>query len=107
MRGSALARRLRAEIASAKQIFMESSGRDPVLAGAAAELDRYFAGGLRAFRTALDWSLVSGFTERVLQELAASVPYGTVVGYQRTAGRLDRGCRAARRDEGIAHADHL
>lgn len=32
MRGSALARRLRAEIASAKQIFMESSGRDPVLA---------------------------------------------------------------------------
>lgn len=32
MRGSALARRLRAEIASAKQIFKASSGRDPVLA---------------------------------------------------------------------------
>lgn len=66
-------------------------GRDPVLAAAAAELDRYFAGGLRAFRTALDWSLVSGFTERVLQELAASVPYGTVVGYQELAERVGDG----------------
>ena len=32
MRGSALARRLRAEIASAKKIFKDASGREPVLA---------------------------------------------------------------------------
>jgi methylated-DNA-[protein]-cysteine S-methyltransferase len=35
----------------------------------------------------LDWSLASGFNARVLRELAASVPYGTVVGYQELAVR--------------------
>ncbi|MDT0344727.1 methylated-DNA--[protein]-cysteine S-methyltransferase [Streptomyces litchfieldiae] len=61
---------------------------DPVLVRASAELDAYFAGELRAFRTPLDWSLASGFTEQVLRELAASVPYGSVVGYGELAERV-------------------
>ncbi|WP_049564169.1 methylated-DNA--[protein]-cysteine S-methyltransferase [Streptomyces sp. SBT349] len=67
---------------------VEDVADDPVLAGASAELDAYFAGGLRRFTVPLDWSLVSGFTERVLRELAASVPFGSVVGYGALAGRV-------------------
>ncbi len=55
---------------------------------AVAELDVYFHGELRTFATALDWSLVSGFNERVLRELAASVPFGSVVGYGELAKRV-------------------
>jgi methylated-DNA-[protein]-cysteine S-methyltransferase len=61
---------------------------NPVLAGASAELDAYFAGELTEFRTALDWSLASGFTEQVLRELAVSVPFGSVVGYGELAERV-------------------
>ncbi|WP_326599614.1 methylated-DNA--[protein]-cysteine S-methyltransferase [Streptomyces sp. NBC_01803] len=61
---------------------------DPVLARAAAELTAYFEGGLRDFRLPLDWSLVSGFTGQVLRELAATVPFGSVVGYRELAARV-------------------
>lgn len=61
---------------------------EAVLEKAAAEVDAYFHGELRAFETTLDWSLVTGFTERVLRELAASVPYGTVVEYGELAERV-------------------
>ncbi|MGK5530917.1 methylated-DNA--[protein]-cysteine S-methyltransferase [Streptomyces sp. URMC 129] len=62
--------------------------RDPLPARAGAELAAYFGGGLRDFRLPLDWSLVSGFTARVLRELAASVPFGSVVGYRELAERV-------------------
>ncbi|MBZ4014903.1 methylated-DNA--[protein]-cysteine S-methyltransferase [Streptomyces purpurogeneiscleroticus] len=60
----------------------------PAVDTAAAELVAYFAGELRDFSVPLDWSLSSGFNERVLRELAARVPYGTVVGYQDLADRV-------------------
>ncbi|MGX1883975.1 methylated-DNA--[protein]-cysteine S-methyltransferase [Streptomyces sp. NPDC055287] len=48
----------------------------------------YFAGDLRDFTLPLDWSLSSGFNRQVLRELAAGVPYGTVVGYGDLARRV-------------------
>ncbi|GAA2955311.1 MULTISPECIES: methylated-DNA--[protein]-cysteine S-methyltransferase [Streptomycetaceae] len=48
----------------------------------------YFAGRLRTFSLALDWSLASGFNREVLRELASGVPYGTVVGYGDLAERV-------------------
>lgn len=58
------------------------------LADAVGELEAYFAGTLREFSLALDWSLTTGFARRVLRELAAGVPYGSVVGYQDLADRV-------------------
>ncbi|MEV5594338.1 methylated-DNA--[protein]-cysteine S-methyltransferase [Streptomyces sp. NPDC052496] len=71
----------------------QAFGRDPLpeishLTTASDELARYFDGGLRAFTVPLDWSLSSGFNERVLRVLAAHVAYGTVVGYQDLADRV-------------------
>jgi methylated-DNA-[protein]-cysteine S-methyltransferase len=65
-----------------------AAGAESALDPAVAELDAYFRGELREFAIALDWSLVSGFTERVLRELARSVPFGSVVGYGELAGRV-------------------
>jgi methylated-DNA-[protein]-cysteine S-methyltransferase len=47
---------------------------------AVAELNDYFAGKLRVFRTPVDWRLMSGARLRVLQALHR-VPYGTAVTY--------------------------
>ncbi|MEU8704592.1 methylated-DNA--[protein]-cysteine S-methyltransferase [Streptomyces sp. NPDC048565] len=54
------------------------------------QLAAYFAGELRDFSLALDWSLSSGFHREVLRELASGVPYGTVVGYGDLASRVGR-----------------
>jgi methylated-DNA-[protein]-cysteine S-methyltransferase len=62
--------------------------RQPHLAEAIRQLRGYFAGGLRQFTLSLDWSLTAGFNRRVQQELATTVPYGTVVGYQDLADRV-------------------
>ncbi|WP_236241061.1 methylated-DNA--[protein]-cysteine S-methyltransferase [Streptomyces sp. CC228A] len=51
-------------------------------------LEAYFDGRLRDFRLPLDWSLTGGFTRQVLRELAAGVPYGTLVGYGELAARV-------------------
>ncbi|AVH99850.1 MULTISPECIES: methylated-DNA--[protein]-cysteine S-methyltransferase [Streptomyces] len=51
-------------------------------------LERYFAGAPDALDLPLDWSLTSGFNRQVLRELAAGVPYGTVVGYGELARRV-------------------
>jgi methylated-DNA-[protein]-cysteine S-methyltransferase len=59
-----------------------------VLELAARELDDYFRGELRSFTVRLDWSLSTGFNQRVLRELAASVRYSAVVGYQDLAKRV-------------------
>ncbi len=62
-----------------------ASGR---LAEAIRLLDRYFAGEALDFDLPLDWSLTTGFNRQVLRELAAGVPYGTVVGYGELARRV-------------------
>ncbi|WP_282691691.1 methylated-DNA--[protein]-cysteine S-methyltransferase [Streptomyces sp. CC208A] len=59
-----------------------------LLAEPVRQLDRYFAGALRAFDLPLDWSLTTGFNRQVLRELDATVPYGTVVGYGELARRV-------------------
>lgn len=61
---------------------------EPVLAEAISQLRAYFAGRRQDFDLPLDWSLISGFNRQVLRELAAGVPYGTVVGYGDLAGRV-------------------
>ncbi|MFF0447820.1 methylated-DNA--[protein]-cysteine S-methyltransferase [Streptomyces sp. NPDC004609] len=52
------------------------------------QLEAYFAGDLREFSLPLDWSLSGGFNREVLRELAAAVPFGTVVGYGDLAARV-------------------
>ncbi|MBD0737972.1 methylated-DNA--[protein]-cysteine S-methyltransferase [Streptomyces sp. CBMA29] len=68
-------------------------GGEPVedaarLAPVTEQMEAYFAGSLKEFSLDLDWSLTTGFNRRVLRELAAGVPYGTVVGYQDLADRV-------------------
>jgi methylated-DNA-[protein]-cysteine S-methyltransferase len=64
------------------------------------QLEAYFTGALRAFDLDLDWSLTTGFNRRVLRELSAGVPYGSVVGYQDLANRV--GEPGAARAVGVA-----
>ncbi|MFJ4836680.1 methylated-DNA--[protein]-cysteine S-methyltransferase [Streptomyces sp. NPDC088746] len=61
-----------------------------LLADPVRQLAAYFAGELRGFSLALDWSLSSGFDREVLTELASGVPYGAVVGYGELASRVGR-----------------
>ncbi|MGW0783016.1 methylated-DNA--[protein]-cysteine S-methyltransferase [Streptomyces sp. NPDC002913] len=68
---------------------VESPG-SALLAGPVRQLAAYFDGELQEFSLDLDWSLASGFNREVLQELAAGVPYGTVVGYGDLAARAGR-----------------
>uniref|UniRef100_A0AAU2VB44 Methylated-DNA--protein-cysteine methyltransferase n=1 Tax=Streptomyces sp. NBC_00003 TaxID=2903608 RepID=A0AAU2VB44_9ACTN len=63
-------------------------GREGPLEEPIRQIEAYFAGGLREFTLPLDWSLSSGFNRQVLRELAAGVPYGTVVGYGDLACRV-------------------
>lgn len=60
------------------------------------ELEEYFAGARRDFATPLDWSLIEGFSRRVLRATAA-IPYGGVRSYGEVAGAAGspRGSRAA------------
>ncbi|MFI9765430.1 methylated-DNA--[protein]-cysteine S-methyltransferase [Streptomyces sp. NPDC052415] len=60
----------------------------PLLAEAIRQLKAYFAGERHSFDLPLDWSLISGFHRQVLRELAAGVPYGSVVGYGDLAARV-------------------
>ncbi len=60
----------------------------PLLAEAIRQVKAYFAGERHDFDLPLDWSLISGFNRQVLRELAAGVPYGSVVGYGALAGRV-------------------
>jgi methylated-DNA-[protein]-cysteine S-methyltransferase len=48
------------------------------------ELEQYFAGRRRDFEVALDWRLVRGFGQRVL-EATARIPFGAVSSYKRVA----------------------
>jgi methylated-DNA-[protein]-cysteine S-methyltransferase len=65
--------------------------------GARRQLDAYFEGRVRRFRTPLDWSLAAeGFSRRVL-EATAAIPFGAVSTYREVAGRAGspRAARAA------------
>jgi methylated-DNA-[protein]-cysteine S-methyltransferase len=64
--------------------------RSPLLAEAIRQVRAYFTGGRRDFDLPLDWSLIAGFNREVLRELAAGVPYGSVVGYGDLADRVGR-----------------
>lgn len=66
----------------------EPAGAVGHIAVAEEQLGQYFAGGLKEFRLELDWSLSDGFNRRVLEELAARVPFGSVVSYQFLADRV-------------------
>ncbi|MFF7675925.1 methylated-DNA--[protein]-cysteine S-methyltransferase [Actinacidiphila glaucinigra] len=52
------------------------------------QVDAYFAGTRHTFDLDFDWSLTTGFNRRVLRELSAGVPFGSVVGYQDLANRV-------------------
>lgn len=66
----------------------EPAGPAEHIAVAERQLRAYFAGELTDFRLELDWSLSDGFHRRVLEALAARVPYGSVVSYQFLADRV-------------------
>ncbi|WP_406140759.1 methylated-DNA--[protein]-cysteine S-methyltransferase [Streptomyces sp. NBC_01089] len=68
------------------------------------QLAAYFDGELRAFTLPLDWTLTGGFNRRVLRELAAGVPYGSVVGYGDLARRV--GQPGAAQAVGVAMASN-
>lgn len=55
-------------------------------ASAVAELNDYFAGGLKTFETPIDWRLMSGSRLQVLRALH-KVPYGAAVTYGELARR--------------------
>ncbi|MBN3928450.1 methylated-DNA--[protein]-cysteine S-methyltransferase [Streptomyces verrucosisporus] len=98
--GERTVRRCLARLAARLGAEPAPGGDDPVLAEAARELEAYFGGGLREFSLPLDWSLTSGFNERVLRALADSVPYGSTVGYRTLADRV--GEPGAARAVGVA-----
>jgi methylated-DNA-[protein]-cysteine S-methyltransferase len=60
------------------------------------DLDEYFTGRRRGFRTRIDWSLTSGFGRRVLRA-TAKIPFGGVSTYREIAAAAGspNGMRAA------------
>jgi methylated-DNA-[protein]-cysteine S-methyltransferase len=84
--GEELAVRLRAPLAERPRAL------DPLRS----ELEAYFDGRLRRFRTRLDWTLVGPFARRVLQA-TAEIPYGGCLSYGEIAAEAGspRGARAA------------
>ncbi|MEU2896763.1 methylated-DNA--[protein]-cysteine S-methyltransferase [Streptomyces sp. NPDC001273] len=82
-----LASRLGTEPAELGSAPADESG-SALVAEAIRQVEAYFAGERRSFELPLDWSLISGFHRDVLRELAAGVPFGTVVGYGDLAGRV-------------------
>ena len=63
------------------------------------ELDEYFEGGRRDFDVPIDWSLTTGFTQKVLRATAA-IPFGSVSSYAGVAA--DAGSPRATRAAGNA-----
>ena len=66
------------------------------------QLDDYFAGRRETFDVAVDWSLTTGFTQRVLQATAA-IPFGAVSWGYTTADAL----RASGPAEMFARVDEI
>jgi methylated-DNA-[protein]-cysteine S-methyltransferase len=86
----AVRERALARLAGRLGIRPAAAPASPRLAEPRRQLSAYFAGELRAFTLPLDWSLSCGFHRTALRELAASVPYGAVVGYGELARRVGR-----------------
>ena len=65
--------------------------------GARRQLDAYFEGRIRRFRTPLDWSLTSEGVSRRVLEATAAIPFGSVSTYREVAGKAGspRAARAA------------
>ncbi|WP_037906005.1 methylated-DNA--[protein]-cysteine S-methyltransferase [Actinacidiphila yeochonensis] len=84
----------------ARRLGCEAVEAPEALAAVALQLGEYFAGERLRFDLPLDWSLTTGFNRRVLRELYAGVPYGSVVGYQDLADRV--GEPGAARAVGVA-----
>ncbi|MBT3150744.1 methylated-DNA--[protein]-cysteine S-methyltransferase [Streptomyces sp. CHD11] len=82
-----LASRLGTEPAELGSAPADGSG-SALVAEAIRQVEAYFAGQRHSFELPLDWSLTAGFNRDVLRELAAGVPFGTVVGYGDLAGRV-------------------
>ncbi|RII18459.1 Methylated-DNA--protein-cysteine methyltransferase [Streptomyces sp. YIM 130001] len=78
-----LASRLDGEVVEAEEASASSRLAEPIR-----QLTAYFAGELHTFTLDLDWRLASRFHQEVLSELAAGVPYGSVVGYGDLAARV-------------------
>jgi methylated-DNA-[protein]-cysteine S-methyltransferase len=74
------------------------------LSPVAAQLDAYFAGGLREFDVQLDWSLTAGFNRRVQQALFERVRFGATASYQNLADWV--GEPGAARAVGVAMASN-
>ncbi|HET8975860.1 MAG TPA: methylated-DNA--[protein]-cysteine S-methyltransferase [Solirubrobacterales bacterium] len=72
---------------------LESPGR---LDEARRELEAYFEGSLKRFSVPVDWSLSTGFTDRVLHEVNR-IPYGRTLSYAEVAAKAGnpRAFRAA------------
>jgi methylated-DNA-[protein]-cysteine S-methyltransferase len=68
------------------------------------QLDEYFEGKRTRFDTPIDWSLSSGFTQRILQA-TAKVPFGQLATYREMAGKAgnERAVRAAGNALGSNH----
>ncbi len=68
----------------------------PRLDEARRELEQYFAGRRHEFEVPLDWRLVRGFGQRVL-EVTARIPFGSVSSYKKVATEAGspRAARAA------------
>jgi methylated-DNA-[protein]-cysteine S-methyltransferase len=74
------------------RVLEEPARLDPVRR----ELDEYFSGKRTDFDIPLDWSLTTGFTQRVLRA-TAKIPYGRVSTYREMATKAgnERAVRAA------------
>jgi methylated-DNA-[protein]-cysteine S-methyltransferase len=77
-------------------------GPAPMLAEVRRQLEQYFAGSREVFELPIDWSRTSGYQQRVLQELYASVGFGQTMTYGELAART--GDPEAARAVGVAMA---
>lgn len=95
-RGDALVGLYVAEHARCPVVPAGSVRDDDAFADVRRQLDEYFAGRRHEFEVPIDWSLSHGFTQRILQAIAA-IPFGSTSNYREvaTAAGNPRATRAA------------
>jgi methylated-DNA-[protein]-cysteine S-methyltransferase len=67
------------------------------------ELDEYFDGQRQSFDVPVDWSVLHGFTRKVLRE-TTRIPFGSVLTYTQVAGKAGN-ARASRAAGNALHAN--
>jgi methylated-DNA-[protein]-cysteine S-methyltransferase len=87
--------RLEAEVRSAPDARLRAAGR---------ELDRYFAGRLRAFRTSVDLRLAGTPLARGILEVTRKIPYGELWTYGDVAAAAGRPGAARASGSTLAHS---